>query len=220
MDIDDLVNGLPVKSRPKLGNPVTAQSVSTPSHKRGRQPMPPPRRRQPPSPEPEPPPPPEPEPPPPFEFKYYRVPRWFLWTLLCCVAGFVWADLLGHDDGHGKAPPLIAASAASATPAATVTVTVTKTVEVEVLPESCRQVMVLMRDLLDDMNMLNAKSATQIDIASEANIAIYQKDWAKLRDVQERQRQLTQVQEPAYQDFKLKMQPALDAMAQCEKDGK
>lgn len=77
-----------------------------------------------------------------------------------------------------------------------------------------------MRSIIEDVNLLNSKSMEQLDIASDANQAIFMKDWAKLRDVQGRQRDLMQRQQTAYQDYKSKYKPALDALAQCEKDGK
>lgn len=106
----------------------------------------------------------------------------------------------------------------SGSPAATVTVTVTETVNG--LPESCQRAIVLMRSVIEDINLLNSKSAVQLDIASAAHIAIIEKDWRALGQVQLRQRQLSQVQEEAYQDFKTKYKPALDALDQCEKDAK
>jgi hypothetical protein len=117
-----------------------------------------------------------------------------------------------------RRPAVPAAAAPGATTAVTVTVTVTETVTKTVLPESCRQAVVLMQSIIEDVNQLNSKSNTQIDIAKAATRAIAEKDWNALREIQIRQRDLAQTQENAYQDFKSKYKPALDALAQCEKD--
>lgn len=145
-------------------------------------------------------------------------------VMLLYIAGSLYAMHLAERGPDNPAYPerKQASPAIVAAPKATVTVTVTatETVTVTVLPESCRQAVILMQAIITDVNLLNSKSNVQIDIAKAATRAIASKDWNALRDIQIQQRDLSQVQETAYQDFKGKYKPALDALSQCLKDGK
>lgn len=151
--------------------------------------------------------------------KRVQVPRWLFWVMILYIAGSLYAMHLaerGPDNPANREQRSIAP--AGTAPKDTVTVTVTKTVTV--LPESCVKAVALMQSIITDVSLLNSKANTQIDIAKAATRAIAEKDWQALREVQIQQRDLAQTQETAYQDFKTKYKPALDALAQCEKDGK
>lgn len=141
--------------------------------------------------------------------------------MMLYIVGSVYAmHLAERGPGNPARPERSSVATSQAEPGSTVTVTVAKTVTVTVLPESCKRAVALMRSVIEDINQLNSKSAEQLDIASDANQAIFQRDWAKLGEVQERQRILAHEHEGAYQDFKSKYKPLLDALAQCERDAK
>jgi hypothetical protein len=97
----------------------------------------------------------------------------------------------------------------------TVTVIETKTVTVTKVPEVCLRAIELMRLIIADTRTLNSKGDVQIDIATAANRAIFEKDWAGLREVQERQRTLMTEQAVAHSGFANRYDETLRMLTAC-----
>jgi hypothetical protein len=82
----------------------------------------------------------------------------------------------------------------SQSPAPAVTVTVTKTVtkveEVERLPLSCQKALIGASHTLDSAAAITSANNKQLDIMSEAYVAIVNKNWQRLNALAQQQRDL------------------------------
>jgi hypothetical protein len=73
-----------------------------------------------------------------------------------------------------------------------------------------------MQKVMADTRALNSNGNKQIDIATQANRAIFEKDWAGLRDAQEKQRALMHEQTKAGAEY-VRIYPELvEKLAACQ----
>ena len=101
-------------------------------------------------------------------------------------------------------------------PAPTVTVTVTE--QVNRLPESCKKAMRDMGKYLDAAAAVGNAHSHQLDIISDAYVAIQLRDWKKLNDLTDRQRQLGRTLGPASSAVLPVLVDVRKGMAQCQSD--
>lgn len=73
----------------------------------------------------------------------------------------------------------------------------------------------LMQKVMADIRTLGSNGNKQIDIATAANRAIYEKDWATLRTVQEQQRALMAEQTKAGARYVQIYPELVDKLAAC-----
>ena len=101
-----------------------------------------------------------------------------------------------------------------------VTPTVTETKTVTELPKSCEKALRSMRKYLDSAAAVSGAGGQQMDILSDAYVAILSKDYKGLNALTVRQRQLEKSMLPASSKVVPKLVEVREEIDQCLKDGR